>query len=239
MASLLIVDDDEQTVKWMVPALEARGHVVRAFAHPSAALAALEAWTPELILTDIMMPEVDGLSFARLIRRWYGVPIMFVSIAASQAEAVVSGASGYVQKPATPQEIRAAIDRVLARSAQRSTILVVDDDAATRQLHRAFLEPAFAVLEAEHGEAALRVLAANPVDLAIVDVHMPVMNGVELIRRMRSDPALVRVPVIVQTADRSALATRVWRELQVAQVIHKEDFLDWLSQRIDAHVWRP
>jgi CheY-like chemotaxis protein len=232
----VLVDDDRATLAWMTPALEARGHVVRAFRGASEALDALESFTPDLIIADILMPEIDGLTFARMVRRFHGVPLMFVSIANRRTEAVIVGAVGYVQKPVTAPELRAAVEQVLGRRDQPNVVLVVDDDAATRALYRVFLEPGFTVLEAEHGLAALEVLATHHVDLAIVDVHMPRMNGVELIRRMRKDPALVELPVIVQTTDRSALATPLWRDLHVSQVVAKADFLDWLSLQIEAHL---
>jgi CheY-like chemotaxis protein len=236
VARLLLVDDDTGTLGWMAPALESRGHVVRTFANALAALDALETWAPDLILADIVMAEMDGLTFARLARRYRGVPVMFISIASKQAEAVIAGAVGYVQKPASADEVRTAVDRILGRRAERNVILVVDDEAATRELYQAFLEPRFVVLGAENGLVALAMLAARHVDLAIVDVHMPVMNGVELIQRMRSRPDLVHLPVIVQTSDREALAAPVWRDLRVSQLIDKGDFLDWISRQIDDHV---
>ncbi len=236
MAKLLLLDDDAATLAWMGPALELKGHEVRAFTRAIDALEALEEWTPDLIVADIVMTEMDGLEFARLTRRLHGVPLMFVSVASLRAEAVIAGAAGYVQKPATAAEVRAEVERVLGNGKERGTILVVDDDAAARWLFRSFLGTHFDVLEAEHGERALEILSSHRVDLAIVDVHMPVMGGAELIRRMRSIPSLERLPVIVQTGDRSALGAPVWRDLHVAHVIEKDDFVEWIANRIDAHL---
>ncbi len=236
MARLLVVDDETDTLAWMVPALGAHGHEVRATSGASAALETLEGWTPDLIIADILMPEMDGLTFARVTRRHRGVPVMFISIAKKQAEAVIAGAIGYVQKPATAAEIRAAVDRVLGRRAEKNTILVVDDDDEIRDLYQTVFEPRFTVVTAENGAAALEVLQARHVDLAIVDVHMPVMNGVELIRRIRATPELVQLPVIVQTSDRGALQAPVWRDLHVAQLLDKSDFIDWIMRQIAEHV---
>jgi CheY-like chemotaxis protein len=236
MARLLVLDDDEGTLAWMIAALAGIGHRVRGFSTGRAALEALDAWAPDLIIADILMPEMDGLAFARLVRRCGRVPVMFVSIAKKEAEAVLSGAVGYIQKPATAGEIREAVDRVLGRGARSSTILLVDDDADIRDLYRSFLEPRFVVLEAMHGVEALGVLRARPVDLAVVDVHMPVMNGIELIRAVRADAALERLPIIVQTSDQSALQAPVWRDLHVSQLVDKRDFLQWLDRRIEAHL---
>jgi len=236
VAKLLILDDEQDTLAWMSAALEARGHVVRCCLSGRTALEVLEHWCPDLIITDILMPEMEGLTFARVAQQCRGVPVMFVSIATKQAEAILCGAVGYVQKPATAAEVRAAVERVLGRGAERNTILIVDDDAEIRHFHRLFLEPRFIVIEAENGLVALDLLRGRGVDLAIVDVHMPVMNGVELIRAIRADPALQRLPIIVQTSDKAALDIPVWRDLHVAHVVSKQDFLEWLSERIEAHM---
>lgn len=238
MARLLLLDDDEGTLAWMTAALEGLGHEVRGFLSGREAVEALEAWTPDLIISDILMPEIDGLAFARLARRYGRVPVMFVSIAKKQAEAVLSGAVGYVQKPATAKELSDAVERVLGRGRglRLNTILIVDDDADVCDLYRSFLEPRFIVLEARHGREALDLLHVRPVDLAIIDVHMPVMNGIELIRAIRADSAFERLPIIVQTSDQSALRAPVWRDLQVSQLVDKRDFLQWLNRRIEAHL---
>lgn len=234
MAKLLLLDDDDETLAWMSAALQSLGHEVRSYVSSRAALGALDAWSPDLIVADILMPEMDGLTFARMVRRRH-TPVMFVSIARKQAEAVLCGAVGYIQKPATAGQIRQAVGRVLGRGDSRNSILVVDDEDELREYYRLLLQPQSTVLLAENGETALRQLHAHPVDLAIVDVHMPVMNGVDLIRAMRRDPRLERVPVIVQTADRSALGAPVWNELHVSQVVSKLEFVDWLGRAIDEH----
>lgn len=236
MARLVIVDDDPATLEWMSAALGARGHEVRAFTSPREALSQLGEFTPDLIVSDILMPEIDGLTFAKLVRRCHGTPVMFVSVAKREAEAVLAAAVGYVQKPATIGDVREAVERVLGREAADNTILIVEDDSDVREIYRSFLEPRFVVLEAADGREALAVLRSRAVDLVIADVHMPVMNGAELVRHMRADRALARMPVIVQTCDQTAIGAPVWRELSVAQVVPKDRFLMWLAERIDARV---
>jgi CheY-like chemotaxis protein len=236
MAKLFIVEDDESTLTWMTAALEGMGHDVRGAIGGQAALDTIGSWHPDLIIADILMPEMDGLSFARLARRHHGVPLMFVSIARKQAEAVLVGAVAYVQKPATASEIRDAVTRVLGHPQTRNTILIVDDDDDVREIYRECLTPSFEIVEAPDGKAALDQLHHQAVDLAIVDVHMPVMNGTELIRAIRADPALEKLPVIVQTSDLTALRAPVWRDLHVTQLVEKGDFLRWLNTKIVDHV---
>lgn len=114
MASLLLIDDDQAALSWMSAALEARGHDVKRCARARDALAALESASPDLIVADILMPEMDGLAFARLVRKHRGVPLMFVSIATKQAEAVLAGAVGYLERDVDAARLPQILHAVLA-----------------------------------------------------------------------------------------------------------------------------
>jgi CheY-like chemotaxis protein len=232
MSKLLMLDDDEEATTWMRAALESRGHEVTTFHSARAALQSLQTFTPDLIVTDILMPEIDGVAFARFVRKHRGVPVMFVSIAKKQAEAVLAGAVGYVTKPASANDIREAIERVLGERRDTNVILVVDDEPDVRDIYRDFLEGRFDVLGAGNGQEALAVLREHRVDLAIVDVHMPVMNGIDLVRAIRADPALEALPIIVQTSDPTAARAPVWKPLRVAQVLDKVRFADWFEEQM-------
>jgi CheY-like chemotaxis protein len=239
MAKLLMLDDDEEALTWMRAALESRDHEVTAYTSARAALEALETATPDLIVADILMPEIDGLAFARLARKRGTVPLVFVSVATRQAEAVLAGAIGFVKKPASANDVRAAVERVLGEGARQNTVLVVDDDPDIRDLYRDFLEGRFALLEAANGEEALAILKTRRVDLAIVDVIMPVMNGVDLVRAIRADPSLESLPILVQTSDPSAVRAPVWGPLRVSHVMDKLAFGRWFEEQIHDLPRRP
>lgn len=239
MAKLLLLDDEPEILEWMTAALATLGHDVRASRSARAALGIVQSWAPDLIVSDILMPEMDGLAFARIVRASGGPPIIFVSIAMKKAEAILAGAVGVVRKPATADDVRRAVEDVLGRDPKRSVVLVVDDEHEVREVYRDFLEHRFEVLEAKDGADALEILHARHVDLMISDVHMPRMNGVELIRAVRADPDLEELPIIIQTADRAALAAPIWNELDVPHRIEKLGFIRWLHGLIEMHRPRP
>ena len=93
-------------------------------------------------------------------------------------------------------------------------ILLVDDDPVIRELACAKLSDAgYQPLLAENGAAALKVLRANDIDLVISDIEMPIMDGFELTRNIRSDRTISDVPVIVITAsDHAEAVDRVFAE---------------------------
>lgn len=82
-----------------------------------------------------------------------------------------------------------------------ATVLIVDDSSTARMLVRRCLKiagyAAEQMFEAEHGRAALEVLKVQAIDLVVVDLNMPVMDGRTLIRFMRSSPRLNAIPIIV------------------------------------------
>lgn len=81
--------------------------------------------------------------------------------------------------------------------------LVVDDSKPIRQIERKYLEEmGFEVLEAENGQEALKVLEAHPdIQLILLDWHMPVMNGYEFLKKMRSNPDWNDVKVMMVTTE--------------------------------------
>ena len=87
-------------------------------------------------------------------------------------------------------------------SPHRKTILIVDDIAVMRLRMRPQLEDAgYRVLEAEDGEKALDLMQKDPgIDMVITDVSMPVMDGLELIRKLRLELNHLHLPIIVVTA---------------------------------------
>ena len=84
-------------------------------------------------------------------------------------------------------------------------VLIVDDSATTRAMVRRIIglcgAPTGDIYEAPDGRDALDLLGRHPVDLVLADLHMPRMGGIEMAERMRGDPALKGIPVVIISAD--------------------------------------
>ncbi|HOC19108.1 MAG TPA: response regulator [Vicinamibacterales bacterium] len=77
------------------------------------------------------------------------------------------------------------------------TVLLVDDDRDTLALYGLILETfGFRVVPAENGRTALEAAAGDPPDIVVTDLAMPVMDGVELCVRLRSDPSTRAIPIL-------------------------------------------
>jgi CheY-like chemotaxis protein len=89
-----------------------------------------------------------------------------------------------------------------ARAQQPPQVLVVDDEPANVRLVQAYLKAeGFRVLEAYSGAEALEQVERGGVDLVLLDIRMPHMDGFEVCRRIRKNPACARMPVVFLTAE--------------------------------------
>ncbi len=108
---VLIVDDDERVREYVRVNLEMEGYSVREAGSADEGLGVLEEVSPDLILLDVMMPEVDGWEMLRRVQQRHGVgaiPVVMFSGKVNEqsaAEATALGAQGFVGKPFDPQQL--------------------------------------------------------------------------------------------------------------------------------------
>ena len=100
-----------------------------------------------------------------------------------------------------------------AASAEPASVLIVDDDPINRDLlTRHLTARGYRALSMEHGQWALEILETEQVDLILLDLDMPKMNGYETLERLKADPQLATIPVIVvSAADASDVVIRCVR----------------------------
>ncbi len=116
---ILVVDDDRKIVELVRTYLERAGHRVVAAGDGSAALAAIETEDPALVVLDLMLPVIDGLSVLEIVRRRGSTPVIILSArgtTSDRIEGLRTGADDYLPKPFSPGELVARVERVLARS---------------------------------------------------------------------------------------------------------------------------
>ena len=102
-----------------------------------------------------------------------------------------------------PSEAHAFGSAEVSRQKESLTILVVEDNADMRGYIRSILQEQYNVLEAVNGEEALHILNSNPVDFIVSDLMMPVMDGIELSRRVKETFAISHIPFLMLTAKSS------------------------------------
>ena len=147
MATILVVDDDAHIREVARFALARAGHTVELATDGAAALARIEAHVPDLVVLDVLMPELDGLALCRRLRTQnHRVPIVFLSSRTEEADRVLGldlGADDYLTKPFSPRELVARVAAVLRRTSDAVAagvpaalpVLAIGDVAIDRARH--------------------------------------------------------------------------------------------------------
>jgi two-component system, OmpR family, KDP operon response regulator KdpE len=116
--NILVVDDEAQIARVLKTSLSSHGYGVRTAADGDEAIQVMKEWTPDLVITDLRMPNLDGLELCRYIRTKSKLPIIVLSVKGEErvkVEALDAGADDYVTKPFGIGELLARVRAALRR----------------------------------------------------------------------------------------------------------------------------
>src|SRR5467141_4098549 len=128
---ILVVDDEPQIARVLKTTLSAQGYSIRTASDGDDALQVMKSWTPDLVITDLRMPNMDGVELCRHLRSKSAIPIIVLSVRneeRTKVEALDAGADDYVTKPFSVNELLARVRAGLRRlSAPETTDAPVID----------------------------------------------------------------------------------------------------------------
>ena len=223
---ILIVEDNEKNLKLLRDVLNARGYRTVETATAEDGLEAASRLKPALILMDIRLPGMDGLTAFRHLRadpltRQIPVIAVTASVMTEQRhEILAAGFNAYHPKPIKVKELLDTIEKILGSQPRQETpmpeavsescqasvsrgakVLVVDDLEKNAKLLGDILSVnGYAVSFAASGEEALEQVEREQPDLILLDVVMPGMSGHDVCRRIREKPETTLLPVVMVTA---------------------------------------
>src|ERR1700689_2891444 len=116
---ILVVDDESKTTRELRTTLSAQGYEIRVANDGETALEIARDFAPDLVITDLAMPNMNGIELCRNLRRVSQVPILVLSVRGeerSKVEALDSGADDYITKPFSTGELLARVRAALRRS---------------------------------------------------------------------------------------------------------------------------
>jgi len=141
-SKILIVDDEAQIARVLKTTLSARGYAVRTASDGDDALLMMKSWTPDLVITDLRMPNLDGVELCRIVRKNSAIPIIVLSVRneeRNKIEALDAGADDYVTKPFSRDEllarVRAALRRASLQHEPEKELIEIGDFSIDSQNH--------------------------------------------------------------------------------------------------------
>src|SRR5271163_4472270 len=121
---ILVVDDESQITRVLRTSLNAQGYDIRVANDGETALEIMKDFTPDLVITDLAMPNMNGIELCRRLREISQVPIVVLSVRGEERgkiEALDSGADDYITKPFSTGELLARVRAALRRAPQGET----------------------------------------------------------------------------------------------------------------------
>jgi len=198
---ILAIDDDPQVTSLYERYLNPQGYHVVPLTDPSQAKAKILELKPYAVTLDIMMPNIDGWTVLTSLKtdpetRHY--PVVICSIMEQTDKGFNLGASDYLVKPILEEEIVNSINK-LNKDGNIREVMIIDDDPNDLRLIEKILtnHGQYKAILVEGGRKGWEALNINPPDAIILDIFMPEMDGFTILEKLREDPALREIPVLV------------------------------------------
>lgn len=239
---ILVVDDSTSSRRLITDLLEPLKAEISEAENGRRALETVESTRFDAVVTDIDMPEMDGVELCKRIKEntaLRDIPIIMVSKFDSDKtinRGFEAGASEYVPKHQVRSQLLERVQHILSESSfyHKQRILVVDDSYTTLKLIAGRLSRyGFKVETARNGREAFKILAEKQVNLVLSDVFMPVMDGMEFLREFKQTEYHTHIPVITMSTNNDRRSIRKMREMGSAAYLIKPFNIDSLVVLIE------
>ncbi len=202
---ILVVDDEPSARELLVAYLHSEGFRTATARSGDEALKKALELRPEAITLDIVMRGKSGWETLNQLKRnpaTASIPVVIVSVLDEKQTGFSLGAAEYLIKPVSKRSFLEALARHVQWPVQGAPrVLVVDDEPESLQLIAEILRSGrYAPTTAASGKEALELLDKAGADALVLDLLMPEMDGFEVLKRIRGDPKLRKIPVFVLTA---------------------------------------
>jgi CheY-like chemotaxis protein/nitrogen-specific signal transduction histidine kinase len=202
---VLVVEDDYATSKLLSNYLSKWGYEPTIVNSAQQALKIVETQQFLAVIMDIILPDANGFELLKQFREHpltKHMPIIVCSVEAEQQKAFMMGAVEYFVKPINYKYLVEVLTSYKLK--KDSNILIVDDDIPTLNLVKEAVEQAGFNSVAEHQSSKVMGMIENMnLDLAIIDLDMPVVNGFDLIKMIKSNKNFAKLPIIIYTGKES------------------------------------
>jgi len=198
---VLAIDDDPQVIALYDRYLSAQGYHVMPLTEPARAKDRIKELKPFAVTLDIMMPNIDGWTVLTELKSdpaTRDIPIIICSIVEQTDKGFNLGAADYLLKPIMEDDLVHSLDRLNKNGTIRRVLVIDDDPDDLRLIEKILTEnSSYKAILAEGGREGWEILNTNPPDAVILDIFMPEMDGFTILEKIRDEPALREIPVLV------------------------------------------
>jgi CheY-like chemotaxis protein len=203
---LLIVEDDETFAQIVLDMARERGFRGIVAGSGSEALELAHSLKPDGVTLDLLLPDMDGWVLLDRLKHdpeTRHIPVHIISVAGTGEErrGLELGAVTVLTKPLEKEALESTLEEMrefLNRRIKR--VLVVEDDETQKQAIAELIGgDDVEIVATSSAEQALEALAGQPFDCLVLDLKLPGMSGMELMQRIKDEPGLRRLPIVVYT----------------------------------------
>ena len=207
--TVLVVDDEPSIRRFLRHILEAEGFLVIESRSGEDAVAIARRELPALVLLDLVLPDIDGFEVLSRLKdkvETEDIPVIILSIIEDEERCFRLGASDYLPKPINRERLVDRVSSLIAlgkrdeRDGPYRILAVDDDDSVLKALSTILRNHGFEVEIARNGKEGLEKAQANPPDLVILDLMMPIMTGHEVLLALKQNSNTAEIPVMILTA---------------------------------------
>ena len=202
--TLLVVEDEPKFAKILFELAHEQGFKCLVASNTSDGRALAFQFLPHAIILDMKLPDGSGLTLLDLLKanpKTRHIPVHAISGADYSREALHLGAVGYLQKPASRDDLKKSLQKleeIITRGIKR--VLIVEDDAVQRSsVEKLIGEKGVDIVSVGTGGESLALLRSSTFDCMIMDLSLPDMSGFDLLEAMAQDSDSDFPPVIVYT----------------------------------------
>jgi len=247
---VLVVDDEPDIAELLRFYLERSGYEVLVAHTGTDAFTLAQTESPDLITLDILLPDADGFTVLEWLKSdelTKEIPVVLISILPDDGHGKMLGAVEYLTKPITEADLLMHVSHILGVE-QGYLILLAEDDTDTRQLMSQQLKEAgYQVIEAQNGTEAIELARMEHPDLLLLDIKMPVTDGITALRELRQNQETQHMAIIMMTASPGLLevSQSTTQALGVAALLRKPFTVKELVEAIEQslkdrpeHAWK-
>jgi CheY-like chemotaxis protein len=197
-STILVVDDDEGIRSLLRQELTEAGYNVEEAADGKAAIVKIRERRPDLVILDVMMPEMNGFDVAAILKndpQTMEIPIIILSVVQDKSRGFRIGVDRYLTKPIDTQLLFSEIGNLLEQGKSRKKIMVVDEDSVTiRTLTDVLEAKGYQVVESDAKELVENAIAAQP---DIIILNSLISDKHEIVRTLRFEKGLENVLFLI------------------------------------------